>query len=154
MPFYKHRKETECLGQRWRHCVLCGQNYSQYEIFFTNASAEPAIGEVLTGATSGKTATVSEVNKLNGDASLGTENGMVVVTSPSGDFTDGEILNGSVGGDAMATCHYFAEKRYGISYPESQLVTYEGKEYCREHFGAIARSKIVDKSVPNITDID
>jgi len=151
--FYKHRKETERLDQRWRYCVLCGQNYAQYEIFFTN-SIEPTVGETLTGVTSGKTAVVSEVSRLNGSYALGTANGQVVVTSPSGDFTDGEIINGSVGGDAMMTCHYFAEKRYGISYPESQLVTYEGKEYCREHFGAIARSKIVDKSIPNIQDID
>ena len=152
MAFYKHRKETECLDQRWRYCVLCGEAYAQNEMFYTNASAHPTVGETITGVTSGKTGTVSEVSKLNGSFAAGTENGTVVLTSPSGDFTDGETINGSTSGDAFATCHYYMEKRYGITYPESDLVTYEGKEYCRAHFHAL-RVKIEDKAIPNIRDI-
>ena len=121
MPFYKHRKETERLDQRWRYCNLCGEAYAQYEIFFTGATVAPTVAETLTGATSGKTAVVSEVHRMAGTYAAGTAFGQVVVTSPSGDFTDGETINGSVGGAAMLTCHYYAEKRYGITYPESQL---------------------------------
>jgi len=102
------------------------------------------LGETLTGVTSGKSATVSEVNPLN------SKNGMVVVTNPTGDFIDLEPMTGSSG--AAATCHYYAEKRYGISYPEDQLALYEGKEYCLAHYGALM-IKLWDKSIADIKEV-
>ena len=141
---YHHRKETECPEKHWRYCVLCGQNYAQQEIFYTNATKVPVLGETLTGVTSGKSATVSEVNPLN------SKNGMVVVTNPTGDFIDLEPMTGSSG--AAATCHYYAEKRYGISYPEDQLALYEGKEYCLAHYGALM-IKLWDKSIADIKEV-
>jgi len=114
---------------------------------FQDSSVEPTVAETLTGVTSAKTATVSSVKLDHGSYAAGTATGTITLTSPSGDFTDGETINGSVGGNAMLVCHAYVPRRSGKSYPESQLVEHDGKYYCRPHFRAY-QSKIIDEQVP------
>jgi hypothetical protein len=132
-------------GTKWRYCVRCGAAYSQYEMDFEGATVAPTVGETLTGATSGKTATVESVTTVNGSYTAHTMRGTIVVTSPSGDFTDGEKINGSSSGAAFLTCRAYIERKYGVRYPETMLSQYNGKDYCHAHFAALAKSVIYDK---------
>lgn len=152
MLHFEHPTERDDLNQKWRHCVKCGIHYDQYEIDFTSGSVEPTVGETLTGATSGKTATVSEVSLQVGTYAGGNAIGTVVVTAQTGDFTELETINGSTGGTNIMTCRTSLTRGYGNLYPEGMLVTWEGREFCREHFGAIARSTIKAESIPGITE--
>ena len=145
MRYERHDPERE-LDQEWRYCCICGLNWVYYEMDFENASVEPTVGETLTGATSGKTATVSVVTLDHGTYLAGTATGTIRLTSPSGDFTTAEAINGSTGGDAMITCRAYVPRRYGRTYPESSLVTHHGKDYCVPHFRAYS-AKIRDDQV-------
>ncbi len=152
MLHFEHPIERDQLGQKWRHCVKCGIHYDQYEIDFTLGSKAPVVGETLTGAQSGKTAVVSEVALQVGTWAGGNAIGTVVVTGQSGDFTEGELINGSIGGAWLFTCRTSLLRGYGNLYPESMLVQHNGTDYCREHFGAMARSTLVDENVPNVEE--
>lgn len=152
MLYFEHPTERDQLGQKWRHCVKCGIHYDQYEIDFTSGSVEPTVGETLTGATSGKTATVSEVALQVGTWAGGNAIGTVVVTAQTGDFAEGETINGSVGGTNIMTCRTSLLRGYGNLYPESHLVSYNDREYCKAHFSAIAGSTIKAESIPDISE--
>ena len=135
-----HHDTGRELDQEWDFCNKCGQTYTAYEMDFANSSVEPTVGETLTGVTSGKTATVSTVTKVSGTYAAGTATGTIVVTSPSGDFTDGETINGSTGGAAMLVCRVYVPREYGRAYPVSALVEYQGTLYYRPHFRAFAHT--------------
>ncbi len=152
MSFYRHRRETERLDARWRSCYRCGSSYTQNEILFKKGSVAATVGETLTGQTSGKTATVESVVLAGGAYASGNASGTVVVTSPSGDFTVGELIDGSTGGSTMFTCAVYRDTRNGFVYPETQLAEYEGKEYCLEHYAALMQRQI-DRYKPDINDI-
>lgn len=149
---YKHWPETKHVDARRRYCCLCGQAYAQDEMFFKSATAQPSVSETLTGATSGATATISGASLLSGSYADGTANGTIILEDVNGTFEDGELINGSVSGNGFLVCHYYAKKRYGLSYPETQLIPYGGKEYCPFHFKAKLK-EILDKQwIPNIED--
>lgn len=140
------------MDVRWRSCYRCGLSYTQYEILFKNGGVAATVGETLTGQTSGKTAIVESVALAGGSYAGANASGTVVVTSPSGDFTEGELIDGSTGGSTMFTCGCYRDTRNGFLYPETQLAEYEGKEYCLEHYAALMQ-KIADKYRPEVNDI-
>jgi hypothetical protein len=70
-----------------------------YTIDFTSGGAYEIVeGDIITGATSGKTATIKRIVTTSGSWSAGTAAGYVVIASASGAFTAGE--NVDVGGNA------------------------------------------------------
>ena len=145
MPFYLHPTPDKVYDLKYRFCVRCGASYSAFEMDFASASAAPTVGETLTGATSGKTATVSSFTKASGEYTGATARGNIVVTSPSGEFTDGELINGSTGGAAFLTCRAYIERKYGFRYPDSMLAQHDGKDYCQPHSTAHVRSVLLDR---------
>ena len=130
---------------KYRWCVRCGAAYDCYEMDFESASAAPTVGETLTGATSGKTSVVESFTKSSGAYAGGTARGTIVVTSPSGDYTDGEAINGSSGGAGFLTCRAYVQRRYGHRYPDSMLSTIDGKDYCPPHAASHIKSVIYDR---------
>lgn len=141
MGTYEYRDPKEVLEQKWRWCVKCGQNFTQYEMDFLEGQVAPTVGETLTGQTSGKTATVVSVELMNGSYAAHTARGTVVLSSPTGDFTDNELVNGSTSGTGKLRCRTYLERRYGIPYPESSLSTWKGKEYCPFHARALRHTQ-------------
>jgi hypothetical protein len=133
MAFYEDYDPRRVFNVKWDYCAACGLAWTQHEIDFATATVAPTVGETLTGVTSGKTATVSSVSLMNGTYGAGTARGTIVVNSPSGEFTDGEVMNGSTAGAAFATCRCYKDRDYGIKYPEHALGEFRGKRYCRSH---------------------
>jgi hypothetical protein len=111
---------------------------------YYDATVAPTVGETITGVTSGKTATVSSASKSTA--------GTMVVASPSGTFTDGELLTGSTSGASFATLRCYIDRRYGFSYPDSTIVEYNGKKYCPEHFRAKVRNEALDEQSIDIRE--
>jgi len=70
---------------------------------FTSGSVEFTEGETVTGASSGETGVVTSYNLEGGAWGDGDGAGALFLANLSGEFTDGENLNGSVGGNNMAT---------------------------------------------------
>jgi hypothetical protein len=149
MPFYEKHKESDMAERPWGHCVFCGRFYTQYEIHYTGAAHTPAVGETITGVSSGKTAIVESVTPYK----TGGPEGTIVVVSPSGIFTDGESISGSTSGASFSVCQSYADKRYGFGYPDTALIPFEGKTYCRPHFNAYTQT-ILDKQRPDIKDVN
>ncbi len=150
-PFYEHWKETDLTERRWGKCCLCGDNWVRWDMRFSNITGTPAVGDSLTGQSSGAKTTVAEINLQSGSYIAGTALGEFVVATPSGSFTDGETVAGP---GYTFVCVFCADKRYGFPYPETVLVTYRGKTYCRPHFAAYARSYIVDREgIPDIKEL-
>jgi len=89
---------------------------------------------VLTGATSGETATVVEVTLDSGAWADGDAKGVIHVSGTSDDFTGDELVNGSVGGSDLFTLKCNATRRYGRAWAESDMVEFRGKWYCQPHF--------------------
>jgi hypothetical protein len=136
MSFYEHYDPCDVHDVKWDYCAACGMAYSQHEIDFESCTLAPTVGETLTGVTSGKTATVASSSKMNGTYAGGDARGTIVVTSPSGDFTDGESMNGSTSGSGFAVCRCYMDRDYGIKYPDFALMEFRGSKYCRPHFRA------------------
>jgi hypothetical protein len=130
---------------KYRWCVRCGAAYDVYEMDFEGATVAPTVGETLTGATSAKTSVVSSVTKASGTYAAGTARGTIVVTSPSGEYTDGESINGSTSGAAFLTCRAYIMRRYGHLYPDSMLAAIDGKDYCIPHSVSHAKSVLYDR---------
>lgn len=148
--FYRNTDRNE----RWYSCEICGTDHKTVELMFISGTAEPSIGDVLTGDTSGHSGTVSKVTvwtpsngQWDGDESA---TGIIELTSPSGlrsqtadtnPFTmftlSEEINNTTTAADNVMSCHATilgAGKQYGRFHPESRIIKYRGKKYCREHF--------------------
>jgi len=89
---------------------------------------------VLTGATSGETATVVEVTTREGSWGSDDVKGTIHVTGTSDDFTGKEQVNGNVGGSNLFTLECNATRRYGRAWAESDMVEFRGKWYCQPHF--------------------
>ena len=70
---------------------------------FDSGSVEFTVGETLTGNSSGDTGTVAAYEVASGSWAGGDAAGTVRLTSASGSFTNNEQLNGSTGGNNMAT---------------------------------------------------
>ena len=121
-------------------CRLCEASKStQAEIKFDQGTVEPAEDDTLTGASSGATGVVDEVELVSGTWAGGDAAGFITMTSPTGFDsdnhwgTDGERATTPAGGsvylDGDGTI-----KVYGLLYPESYLIERDGAHYCAPHY--------------------
>jgi hypothetical protein len=100
----------------------------------------PTVGETITGATSADTAVVEGHTIVSGTVAGGDAAGVIEGKTPTGYddnnleiFTDGETITGSV--SCVAGVHgKGAVQISGRLIPESDIVEYRGKKYCRPHF--------------------
>lgn len=129
-------------NEKWHTCHLCGGNqYKRVEVKFISGSTEIEEDDVVTGATSTDTGTVTEVELTGGTWAGGDAAGYIELEDAVGVSdrlwgSEDENLNGgqSGAGNNFATMDgYGYEKTYGMMYPLSYLTKYEGKWYCRAH---------------------
>jgi len=129
-------------GEKWYECHLCGAKRIRVLVHFDTGSVTPTEGETITGATSGDTMVLENYVLIGGTFAGGDAYGIFEGTSPTGYddnnleiFTDNEALNGSTSGADFATAnHKGAVSISGRLVPESQIIEYAGRFYCREHF--------------------
>jgi len=143
---YYHREVEADQSHRW--CVLCGKAYTRYELDFYSGSVEPTEdSEVLTGATSGATGTVGDVNLVGGSWAGGDAHGTIVFTATTGsaDFTVDETITGSIGGANIMTVRCSTQRRHGRLYPARALILREGQYYCKAHYRYRFRPRDRDK---------
>ena len=156
----------EVLGEGWDDCCRCGAKYKHAQVWFDSGSAEPTVGEVLTGATSSDTGVVVGTQLHSGTYAGGDAAGVVTLSTLTGASTDSdtlletvfqndENLNGSTGGANMMTVNGTPYvNKYGRLYPDSEIVEFRGKRYCREHFEAVWKNKLIDENIIDINEDD
>lgn len=127
-------------GEKMLVCRLCGTEHIRICLLFTSGSVEPQTDEVLTEPVSGATGTVVEVVLVSGTWAGGDAAGEVYLSSPSGQDTvqnswgtDGEDIDGSVGGSAILTMTTGILQLSEIRYPLSFMQKFQGAWYCRPH---------------------
>jgi len=135
---------TELRGDKYDSCVMCGSQKYRVVIRFDSGSAEPAVGETITGATSADTGVVEFIQLTGGAYTDGNAVGVMVLDEPTGYdqynlsiFTDDENLNGPTPGAGanFATVNGITGvNKSGRMHPDSNLITYNGVKYCKEHF--------------------
>lgn len=133
----------------WGTCCLCSPEWTRVELVFQNGSVEPSVDEVLTGDTSGDTGTVVSVELLSGAWADGDAAGVIELKDCTGVadrecFEDEESITGD-GGASLEADGVGVEKTYGIFWPFSMLMSYEGKTYCKYHYRFRVRRKEIDK---------
>jgi hypothetical protein len=129
-------------GEKWYVCHLCGAQRIRGLVHFDSGSVTPTEGETLTGATSGDTMVLENYVLISGTFAGGDAVGIIEGTSPTGYddgnleiFQDNEALNGSTSGNDFATVNKTgAVSISGRLIPESEIIEYQGKFYCRPHF--------------------
>ena len=138
-----HRSDYEnAPSEKWLECCLCGTKLITALVHFDSGSVSPTQGETVTGATSGHTMVMDKATLISGTYAGGDAVGVMCGTSPAGYdagtlelFQDNEALNGSTSGNNFATVNLKgAVQISGRLIPESDIVEYKGKNYCRVHF--------------------
>lgn len=155
---------TGNLGEKWFSCWSCGEAILFVRIPFTSGSVAPALGEALTGATSGATGIVDRVDLRSGSWAGGDAAGDVYLLSPTGFslgqwecFFASETVNGSVGGTNILTVTAEANGilgRQGRLYPEKDTAIFRGRRYCLAHFHMVSDKRLVDEARVDITEGD
>ena len=156
----------ENRGEKYYSCVLCGQAYKMAEVWFDSGSTAPTADETLTGATSTDTGVVVDYQLHSGTFAGGDAVGVVTLKTLTGTsmststyvetvFQDNENLNGSTAGDNCMTVNGTPQvMKYGRLYPESQIVEFRGKKYCRPHFQAYWKNRLIDEQPMDISEDD
>jgi len=131
-------------ADKWYECVICGPARLYVRLGFSSASVEPTLGETITGATSGHTGVVDRIHLFSGAYTTGDAVGEVLLLSPTGYdigtqtcFEEGEVLNGSVAGDAFASVDAETPgllSRSGRLYREGDTIVRDNKRYCSMHY--------------------
>ena len=129
-------------GEKWDFCCLCGAKQTRVLVHFDSGSVSPTHGETVTGATSGDTMVMDNYVLISGTYAGGDAAGVFEGTSPTGYddanleiFQNDENLNGSTSGSNFATVNKIgAVQISGRMIPDSEIVEYNGKKYCRAHF--------------------
>lgn len=144
------------LRDAWRRCVLCCARATYVEAPFDNGTAEFAKGETVTGATSGDTGIVAEVELVSGSWAGGDAAGYLTLSSPTGLDSDGhwgednETITSTSG---SATLNGKGTKKVqGFSYPQRDMVFADGRWYCRWHYNYRFKRKREDENVITIQD--
>jgi len=153
--------------QKYDTCYLCSANkYKRAQFSFTSGSTEPEEDETLTGATSADTGVVTTVKLLKGTWAGGDAVGYVEMKTLTGTDTlsrwgsEDENVNGSVGGNNILTLDGYGHvKIYGLLYPDSLLVDYDGESYagkklCVWHAQAASGRDALDEAEIDITEDD
>lgn len=140
--------------EKWKPCRVCGTKWMTAELKFDSGSTLPIVGEILTGATSGDTGVVTEVETLiSGAWADGDAAGYLHVDTLSGDdaeqysiFSDDELINGSTAGsNCLAAEGQGNVKIWAILWPKRMLTKFRGQWYCPEHLGWKTRPKLRDE---------
>ena len=121
---------------------MCGTKRIKVLVHFDSGSVAPTTGETITGATSADTCVVEGYDRYSGAFADGDAAGVIHGNTPTGYddinleiFQNDEALNGSTSGDDFATVNKIGAVNISARLcPESNLVTYKGKKYCRDHF--------------------
>jgi hypothetical protein len=129
-------------GAKWYECVKCGAKRVKVLVHFDSGSVAPTTGETITGATSTDTFVVEGYVLTDGTFTGGDAVGVIEGNTPTGYddinlevFQNNENLNGSVSGANFATVNGIgAVQISGRLIPDSDIVEYNGKNYCRNHF--------------------
>lgn len=128
--------------EKWKECALCHPQTKWVELHYYSGSVEPAVGETLTGATTGDTGVVASTTLFSGTWAGGDAVGIIQFSSYTGleiededIFQADELLNGSTGGSNMATVKWKGcFKNSGIIHPKSVLIKKNGRWYCKWHY--------------------
>ena len=141
-------------GEKWYECVLCGPKRVTAIVEIDRAIGGPTVGETITGATSGHTGIVEKVYPMltvphrYGESAYGTysyggcERKKVILSSATGHddinleiFQNGEYLNGTISGVSFSVVNGLGSIQIsGRLVPDSNIIEYHGKHYCRAHF--------------------
>lgn len=129
-------------GAKWYECCMCGSKRTRGLVHFDSGSVTPTLGETITGATSGDTGVLTNYTKTGGTVAGGDAVGILEMQTLTGYdeldlgiFENDENLNGSVSGNNFATVNKTgAVQISGRLIPNSEIVEYQGKYYCRPHF--------------------
>jgi len=150
---------TEGRGDKYDACVICGPLKYRAVIHFDSGSKEPTVGETVTGATSTDTGVIEFAQLTEGSYANGDAVGVIILTSPTGYtengyiFSDDENLNGTLAGDNFATVKGICGiNKSGRLHPDGNLVEYQGKKYCHDHFAWRFRQAWRDEDSPNINE--
>jgi hypothetical protein len=135
--------------EKWKTCHLCtfyhgNDKWKTCELKYdSGGTTAPVVGETLTGATSGHTGVVVEVeDPLTGSWAGGDAAGYLTMDTLVGDddeqgtiFDDDENINGSTAGDNCLTANGDGiVKVWAIMYPKRMLTKFRGHWYCPEHY--------------------
>lgn len=129
---------------KWKSCRLCTTRWATCELKYTSSGGTtvPVEDETLTGASSGHTGVVVEVETpLTGTWAGGDAAGYLTVDTLVGDdyeqgtiFEDDEAINGSTAGDDCLTADGTGiVKIWAVMYPKRLMVKEEGHWYCLWH---------------------
>lgn len=127
---------------KWKPCRLCTTKWVTAELKFDSGSTVPTVGETLTGATSGDTGVVTEIETLlSGAWGDSDATGYLHVDTLVGNddeqysiFEDDELINGSTAGsDCLTADGQGNVKIWAVMYPKRLMVKEEGHWYCLWH---------------------
>jgi hypothetical protein len=120
----------------------------------------PTTGETITGATSADTCVVEGYTLISGAFADGDAAGIIEGKTPVGYdsvlleiFQDNEVLTGSSTFAGVAN-KVGAVQISGRLIPDSELVEYNGKKYCRPHFLFKYRNEWKDEERPDSDEGD
>ena len=138
---------SAATGQKWDACWLCGPLKYRALLYFDSCTAEPTVGETITGEASADTGVVEEYTMTSTTA------GVMELTSPTGYdsientiFSDNEKLDGTNAGLDFALANGDGGLHLsGHLYPLSELVYREGHYYCQPHYRARFQPQDEDK---------
>ena len=143
-------------NERYYACVMCEPWHTYYEIRFDAGTAEPTVGETITGSSSGDTGVVVSVALESGTYAWSDAAGTIELSGVTGSalslaFEDDETLTGD------STCSVTAngqgiEKVYGLRYAEGDTVERDGKKYCALHAELRWRKRDDDASVISVEE--
>lgn len=148
--------------EKWKTCYHCSVKYLTCELKYdSGGTTAPIVGETLTGADSGDTGVVTEVETLlSGTSAGGDAAGFITldtITGYDGEqltmFEDNEAINGSTAGSNCLTADGEGQVHIGgIFYPKRLMVKYEGRWYCLWHAKSLMRLRELDKQKINISE--
>lgn len=142
--------------ERYRECPMCSAWYERYEMAFDAGSAEPTVGETITGA-GGDTGVVTAYTLGLGSWAGGDASGFIEMSTVTGAsdglaFVDNEALTGSstfVGtADGVAL-----QKKYGERRPTGECAFRDGKFWCNEHYNFRFNKHDVDTAPLRVDEI-
>jgi hypothetical protein len=148
--------------EKWKACRLCTTKWTTCELKYdSGGTTAPVEDETLTGASSGHTGVVVEVeDPISGTWAGGDAAGYLTVDTLVGDdleqgtiFEDDEAINGSTAGDNCLTADGTGiVKIWAVMWPKRMLVKWRGHWYCPEHAGFRMRPILRDEDTPVITE--
>ena len=145
---------TESQGDKYDFCYVCGPIKYRVVVHFDGSSATPTVGETITGVTTADTGVVERATMTTATA------GVMILTSPTGYdnessviFQDNEYLTGTTSGASFAAVDGGCGiNRSGRLHPDWNLIEYQGRKYCAEHFKFMFEKDWLDAIRPDLDE--